>query len=179
VTKVRIYTARELGLTFQDVFGPLGPEQFVTGHHTAGPQDHSLKEATALCRQYHRDHKAKGWGGIGYHFCIPRNAAPDGTLRIICLRPTGLKGAHVGGHNSKNIGIMFHGTTGDHPSIHQRRALLWLLENAHTRRMPKAHRTDYSLKNKKRYGHKDWSGHTSNACPGGFHRLILSGGTAR
>jgi hypothetical protein len=177
--KVRLYTARQQGLSFQNLFGQLGPEHFVSGHHTAGPVDHSLAEAMRLCRQYHAQHKAQGWGGIGYHVCIPRHQGPKGELRILLLRPLVLKGAHVGGHNTSNVGIMFHGTLGNHPSIHQMRALQWYLNNAHTRRIPPAHRSDRNLRGATRKGHKDWSGHQSNACPGGFHTLILSGGKRR
>lgn len=164
----RIITARTIGLTFQNVFGALGPEHHVTVHHTAGPTDRTRDDAIRLCRQYHADHKRKGWGGIGYHFCIAR----DGTL--ICLRPLKLKGAHVGGHNSNNVGVMFHGTTGDRPTQAQVDTFRWLLVNAHTRRMPAAHRSDRKLNkpSTQRRGHNDWPGHTSNACPA-THKPIL------
>lgn len=32
----RVITARSLGLAFQNLFGQLGPEDNVTGQHTAG-----------------------------------------------------------------------------------------------------------------------------------------------
>lgn len=161
------------GWDFDAVFGGLGPERFVTGHHTAGPKDTSDKHAIALFRQYHLAHKAKGWGGEGYHFGITRKG------NIVLLRPVNQKGAHTGGHNTSNVGIACHGTTGDRPTIAQRRALRWLLANAHTRKMPRSHRTARDLRNAKRKGHKDWVGHETNACPGTHHRMYLSGGTAR
>lgn len=160
-------------LAFENRFGGLGPELRVTGHHTAGPIDTSDKQALALCNQYHVAHASKGWGGIGYHLCITRKG------NIILLRPFNLKGAHVGGHNSNNLGVMFHGTTGDTPTIPQRRTFKWLLENGHTRKMPASHRADRDLRDAKRYGHNDWDGHQSNACPGTHKRMIRSGGTAR
>ena len=160
-------------LNFDNVFGPLGPERWVTGHHTAGPRDVSDKHALSLCVTYHTAHKAKGWGGCGYHYCITRKG------NIILLRPLHLKGAHVGGHNSQNVGVMCHGTTGDKPTIRQRRAYKWLLAHAHTTKLPKSHRTDKDLRNASRRGHNDWAGHFSNACPGTFKRMFLSGGTAR
>ena len=158
----RVITAGSLGLSFQNLFGALGPEHWATVHHTAGPKDKNLEDAKRLCRQYHADHRAKGWGGIGYHFCITRGGY------VLCLRPTYLKGAHVGGWNTGNVGIMFHGTLGDKPSDAQIQALRWLLHNAHTRSMPRAHRTDRPLTAKyvTRRGHHDWPGHKSNACPG-------------
>ena len=162
----RIRTAAQLGLSFQNLFGSLGPEVHVTGHHTAGPKDTSDSHAEQLCRQYHAQHKSQGWGGIGYHFCITRNGT------IIGLRPTYLKGAHTGGWNTSNLGVMFHGTTGDRPTRAQARSYRWLLRYAHTTRMPKAHRTDRDLRNAKRHGHRDWEGHTWNACPGTHYTLI-------
>ncbi|MEH3055559.1 MAG: peptidoglycan recognition family protein [Patulibacter minatonensis] len=169
----KIVTATQIGLRFTNVFGALGPERFVTGHHTAGPKDTSDAHAMSLARTYHADHARKGWGGLGYHYMITRRGT------ILCLRPTALKGAHVGGHNSNNIGIVCNGTVGDRPSIRQRRALKWLLANAHTAAMPKAHRTDVSLVHATRRGHNDWSGHQSNACPGTHKKMYLSGGETR
>lgn len=165
----RIVTASQMGLTFQNLFGALGDEQFLTGHHSAGPTDKSDAHAIQLCRQYHAAHKAQGWGGIGYHYCITRKGT------ILGLRPTHLKGAHVGGWNSNNVGVMFHGTTGDKPTRAQARAYRWLLKHAHTSRMPRAHRTDRPLRHAKRWGHREWSGHQTNACPGTHFKLIKTG----
>ncbi len=164
----RIITARAQGLAFANVFGELGQERFVTVHHTAGPTDHDDQHAMALCRQYHAQHKRQGWGGAGYHYCITRRGT------ILCLRPTRLKGAHVGGHNTANVGVVFHGTTGDRPTKAQVASFRWLLVNAHTKRMPSAHRTDRRLNRpySTRRGHNQWPGHTSNACPG-THKPIL------
>jgi hypothetical protein len=165
-----ILTAADLGFTFVNRFGALGPERYVTGHHTAGPTDKDRDDAIRLCQQYHAAHAAKGWGGIGYHF----NIARDGT--IICLRPLTLKGAHVGLHNSENVGVMFHGTTGDLPTQAQRNSYRWILANAHTTAMPRPHRSDRDLRKAKRRGHNDWPGHESNACPGTHKPMILAGG---
>lgn len=165
----RRYTAREIGLVFDNYFGQLGPETAVTGHYTAGSIDDSDKEAIDLCRRYHADHKAKGWGGIGYHACITRKG------NIILLRPLILKGAHVGGWNSSNVGIVMHGTTGDRPTRAQARAYRWYIANAHTRKLPIRHRSDRDLRNASRRGHNSWRGHESNGCPGSFKKLYISG----
>ena len=163
----KIITARQIGLRFDNRFGPLGPEVHLTGHHTAGPKDTSDQDAVRLCKQYHAEHARKGWSGIGYHYCVARSGT------IIGLRPITLKGAHVGGWNSSNAGVMFHGTTGDTPTAAQSKSYRWLLANAHTRRMPVAHRTDRDLRNAKRHGHNDWPGHESNACPATHKPLII------
>jgi hypothetical protein len=165
----RIITARQMNLRFANVFGALGEPLYVTGHHTAGPTNKTVQHGIDLFKSYHVAHAAKGWGGEGYAFAILR----DGT--ILALRPVAMKGAHVGGHNSNNIGIAFPGTTGDTPTEAQRASYAWLLANAHTRKMPAAHRTSRDLRKCKRYGHKEWSGHASNACPGTHLPLIKKG----
>jgi N-acetylmuramoyl-L-alanine amidase-like protein len=167
--KPRIITARSMGLAFQNLFGQLGPENNVTGHHSAGARARNRQEGIARAKQFHVDHKAKGWGGIGYHFVI----ADDGTL--ICARPTILKGAHVGGHNTENLGVNCPGTTGDRPTPEQKATYRWLLANAHTAALPKAHRTDRDLRQARLFGHRDWSGHESNECPGTLYGMFKAG----
>lgn len=167
--KPRIITARQMNLRFANVFGALGAELYVTGHHTAGPINTTVQHGIALFRSYHNAHAAKGWGGEGYHYAILR----DGT--ILCLRPTSQKGAHTGMHNSNNVGVAFPGTTGDHPTAAQRASFAWLLGHAHTRALPPEHRTDNDLRRCKRYGHREWSGHESNECPGTHLELIKKG----
>jgi hypothetical protein len=120
----RIITARRLGLAFADLFGELGSEFFVTGHYSAGARANDLRDGVALVRSFHAEHKAKGWGGIGYHYVIPDDGA------LICARPTLLKGTHTALHNSNNIGVNMPGTTGDRPTVAQRRTYRWLLDNA-------------------------------------------------
>jgi hypothetical protein len=160
-------------LDFQNKFGQLGQEVVVTGHHSATPPDRNLAEAIYRVHQFHRDHAAKGWGGLGYHFVLARSG------EIILGRPTLLLGAHVGGHNTGNVGVMCIGTVGDVPTRRQKRALRWLLANAHTKAMPRSHRTDRDLRQAKVVGHNDWSGHESNACPGTHKRMYLSRGWRR
>lgn len=176
MTAPQIITARELDLHFTNRFGQLGPEEWVTGHWSAGPVDRSLEHAIELVRSYHRDHAAKGWGGIGYHFAFTRGGV------ILCLRPTILKGAHVGGWNTGNIGSLFPGgyPPGSRPTMTtpQGDAFHWWLQHAHTRAMPRAHRTDRRVHRPYagRRGHNDWPGHASNQCPGSFKPEILHGG---
>jgi hypothetical protein len=166
----RIITARSIGLAFQNLFGQLGPEHFVTGHYSAGARARNWREGVARAQSFHVDHRDnRGWGGIGYHYVI----ADDGAL--ICARPTILKGAHTGGANTSNIGVNCPGTTGDRPTRKQKATYQWLLANAHTDAMPRAHRTDVDLRDATFRGHKQWPGHTSNGCPGLFMPMYLAG----
>lgn len=164
----RIITARKLGLTFVNRFGSLGPELNVTGHYSATRRARDWREGVSRAREFHRFHKTKNWGGIAYHFLI----ADDGSL--ICARPTILKGTHVGGHNTSNLGINMPGTTGDRPTQAQRTTYRWLLGNAHTEALPKAHRTDVDLGEARLWGHKEWAGQ-STACPGLFLAAFKAG----
>lgn len=50
-----------------------------------------------------RWHKAQGWAGIGYHYCVKL----DGTVER--GRPEGLMGSHVRGHNARTIGVVYIG----------------------------------------------------------------------
>src|SRR5215218_9625072 len=146
----RIITARSIGLAFQNLFGDLGPEVDVTGHYSAGGRARTWQEAVARARSFHADHKAKGWGGIAYHFVIADDRA------LICARPTLLKGAHTAVHNTQNLGINCPGTTGDRPTSKQQQTYRWLLANAHTAALPQAHRTDRDLRQARLHGHKEW-----------------------
>ena len=169
-TAPRIITARSIGLAFANLFGALGAELHVTGHYSAGPRALDADQGIDRAREFHALHRGKGWGGIGYHYLIP----DDGTL--ICARPTTLKGAHTGAHNSSNVGVNMPGNTGDRPTDAQAATYRWLLENVHTDQLPKAHRTDRDLRRAKRFGHNQWSGHRSNGCPGLFLDLFVEGG---
>lgn len=171
LTGPKIITAAEIGIYPSAVFGPLGVIAWITGHYTAGPKDASDEHAIALCQAYDKQHRAEGWGGIGYHFCITRSGT------IIGLRPIAQKGAHTALSNTGNVGIMMHGTTGDRPTDAQQKSLRWLLENAHTNKMPAAHRSPRDLSGCQRRGHKDWP-NNATACPGEFHTMYLEGGKA-
>ena len=67
-------------------------------HCTATPEgrDHTVAEV----RKWH---KAQGWADIGYHYLIRL----DGTVEN--GRPVTQVGAHVKGHNSDSIGIVYVG----------------------------------------------------------------------
>jgi hypothetical protein len=168
LAKPQLITAQQLGLGFANLFGSLGPELHVTGHYSAGARAKNASQAKERAKSFHAFHKSKGWGGIAYHYLI----ADDGTL--VCARPTRLKGAHVGGHNSNNIGIVMPGTAGDLPTPAQRRTYRWLLKNAHTTKLPRAHRTDRNLRLAKLWVHRGWPDQ-GTSCPGAFQHMYLKG----
>lgn len=159
----------DAGLRPANLFGSLGPITAITGHYTAGPRDRNDEHALDLFRAYDSGHRANGWGGIGYHYGI----TAAGT--IVLLRPVSMKGAHVGGWNTGNVGVVCHGTTGDAPTAAQVRAWRWLLDQAHTPAMPVSHRAPVRLRGKALRGHNDWPSHTTNSCPGGFKPMYRAG----
>ncbi|MFC5509249.1 peptidoglycan-binding protein [Bosea massiliensis] len=72
-------------------------------------------------------HKARGWSDIGYHYVVYR----DGSIQP--GRPIGQVGAHVEGHNTGSVGIVYVGgvakdgkTAKDTRTPAQRASLLWL-----------------------------------------------------
>jgi N-acetylmuramoyl-L-alanine amidase len=165
----RIITADEIGLEFNDVFGNLGAAYHVTGHFSAGARAGDWRQAIALARRFHLEHIDHGWGGCGYHFLI----ADDGTL--VCLRPVRFEGAHVGGHNGHNIGVLCAGESGHRPTRAQRETYAWLLTNAHTPALPHPHRTREDLRDAELMVHHMWHGHTTNPCAGWFEGMFLAG----
>lgn len=58
---------------------------------------------TQTAKDINAMHKARGWSGIGYHFFV----RTDGTREV--GRSLATVGAHVGGHNTGNIGICYAG----------------------------------------------------------------------
>lgn len=175
----RIVTARSMGLQFiASKLAPMGPETSVVGHYSAGARAKNMAEGIARAKQFHRDHQLPisqggriGGAGIGYHYLI----TDDGV--IICCRSTFHRGAHVKNNNSNRIGVNMPGTLTqtikDKPTIQQARAFNWLLHNAHTDAMPRAHRTDRNLSNVPRFGHKDLM---ATSCPGLFYGMYKKGG---
>lgn len=153
-----IYPRAESGLRPANSygFGELGEIQYLTWHHSAGGRAPTKAECQRLNRIYQDDHIAKGWFDIGYHLCM------DDLGRFYRLRPLGAKGAHVGDHNSRNIGIMVHGNYEFHELTDaQRAAIEWVYKGG-----------IWVLTEEPEHGirstpvHNEWSGHESNACAG-------------
>lgn len=159
--KPRIITAKQAGIWQSNVFGWLGDETKVTTHYAASPRARNLKEGIRLALQFAGFHKGKGWGTISYAYLIPD------TGEIICGRSTSHKAAHVANMNANNIGINFFCTAGHEPTEAQKKSARWLIANAHTKAMPKLHRTDRDLRKADIRGHNQWPGQ-STGCPGNF-----------
>ena len=164
----RIVTARSMGLQFRtNQLARMGPEKSTVGHYSATPRARDWRAGIAAAKSFHRTHQNNGWAGIGYHYVIPDDGA------IICCRSTSHIGAHVLNNNSGRIGINMPGTTGDRPTKRQARSLNWLLHNAHTTAMPRAHRTDRNLSTLPRFVHNDLM---PTSCPGLFKGMYKRGG---
>ncbi len=168
----RIITARQIGLSFQWVFGEKGTPFRVAGHYTAGPRARNAAELAAEMRKDHGIHAAQGWGGLAYDYMV----ADDGTIGL--GNPIRRKGAHVAGNNTGNVGISCPATTGDRPTEDQARSLRWLLANAHTRALPAEHRSPVDLRRLILLGHKEFPGNAT-ACPGLFIDMYHAKGAAR
>jgi hypothetical protein len=154
-----IYPRSESGLVYAsntDMFGPLGEIYAITAHHSAGPRAPTKARAQELNRQYQRDHIAKGWGDIGYHFSV------DDLGRIYKLRSVDWKGAHVGGWNTGNVGIMFHGNYETMElTVAQKETIEWIFKGG-LLVLTGEREAGFQVAR----GHQEWSGHESNACPG-------------
>ncbi len=134
-------------------------------HHTVTGSSNPARQMRGIQR-FHMD--SRGWCDVGYHFLI----GSDG--RIYEGRPLRFLGAHVGGHNTGNIGISFIGcyhTSGcgglgpTTPSSNMVRVAGRLAGTL--RRIYGIRITTSTLK-----GHRDHSGQ-STSCPGNnLHRRL-------
>lgn len=155
----RVYPRSESGLAdaaWPRKFGKLGEVEYVTIHHSAGPMAPSKAACQRLNRSYQNYHEDKGWGDIGYHFCV------DDLGRFYRLRPHADKGTHVGDHNSQNIGIMFHGNfVYNELTQGHKDAMEWLFKGGFYELFGEPEAGVKLVR-----GHKEWFGHFSNSCPG-------------
>lgn len=129
----------------------------ITIHH-AGGESCSVEEV-------HRLHSSGDTGiteGIGYHFYIEK----DGSIHR--GNPEEMIGAHTGDHNSNNLGVSLEGnyqTNSNIPDV-QWQSLVSIVAYLCNK---------YSLSPNRNVikGHREWSGHESNDCPGQylFNRL--------
>lgn len=71
---------------------------WIVVHCTATPEGQAR-----TVEQIRAQHKAQGWGDIGYHYVVTL----DGRLHL--GRDVDLAGAHVSGHNQNSIGVVYVG----------------------------------------------------------------------
>jgi hypothetical protein len=151
--------AADTGISPKDPgqFGELGEIFAVTLHHSAGPRAPSKAKAMVLHRAYQQQHINQGWGDIGYHWAM------DDLGRFYALRSVRFKGAHTGGHNTGNVGIMVHGNyERDKLTWRQKRSLKWLFQGGFFVLTGECEK-DIALVR----GHQEWPGPTNaTACPG-------------
>lgn len=138
-------------------YGLLGPIRDVTVHHDAATisSGHPLGLVQQRLRDYDRLHTQRFGGGIGYHEAID----PQG--RIHQMRSRLAKGAHVGGFNSGNYGLMLLGNFElQSPTPEQLETLRHRLTQPPAPGLP-------DLRGKRVRGHQDWPPPGgSTACPG-------------
>ena len=83
--------------------------------------------------QLEQDHQARGFQCAGYHYYVRRSGA------IVAMRPLGMIGAHVKGHNRFSVGVCYEGGLNaigqavDTRSTEQKAALWFLLEQLRER----------------------------------------------
>lgn len=139
------------------VCGSAHTPTWLTVHHTVTPTNDSMtpEQRMRQIQNYHID--SNGWCDIGYHFVVSR----DG--RIWQGRAShDHSAAHVGGHNTNNIGISFMG------SFHIDQVPGAMIEG--TAPLFAWFRDNYGIplvRHERVRGHREWSGQ-STACPGDF-----------
>ena len=120
---------------------------FITIHCAATPRGRDVKAVTISAWDQAR------FGQTSYHYVIERDGAVVQTLRH------DQKGAHVGGHNSGNLGICYvggieqDGKPADTRTPAQRAAMTALVRQLHAEHPAAVIR-----------GHRDWPG-VAKACP--------------
>jgi hypothetical protein len=149
-----VVTRAQWGARATGACGSTHNPRYLTVHHTATPNNDSLTPAARMrqMQAYHID--VNRWCDLGYHFVV----GIDG--KVYEGRPHGRTGAHVGNHNTNNVGVSVVGTfVNFQPRQSQLDGLTeisrWLVN-----RYPIPRNRTHIL------GHKEWPGHASNACPG-------------
>lgn len=126
-------------------------------HHggPCGAPRMTFKAAAATARSWQSYHKSQDWIDIGYNVLI------DGRGRLYKGRPVGALPAAVGNHNTGTMAICFM-QDGRYYGLNkaQRRTLKVLFEHG----VPKWNIPP--LKSLTVKGHNEYSGHTTNECPG-------------
>jgi N-acetylmuramoyl-L-alanine amidase len=155
----KMITSEQLGLSYQNVFGPKGAVVRGAGHYTAGGRARNASQLAEEMRKDHDFHLGKGWGGLAYEAMI----ADDGTIGL--GNPMERKSAAVDSTNTGMVSICCPGTRGDRMTDEQERSVRWLLDNWHTGKVPKRHRLPRPAREFGWKGHHEYPAQ-STECPG-------------
>lgn len=138
----------------------------VSIHHggPVGPPRATKAEAVATWRSWQRYHQdSNGWIDIGYHFGI------DGRGRLYEGRPVWALPAAVGWHNTGQISFNFMQDGRYYELTELQRETLKVLFEAGIPRLdvpPLRRISTHAGSQWGVFGHQEYSGHHSNACPG-------------
>ena len=145
----------ETNLVFTKEPGYIGNTiESISIHHAGYDHGYQLLDIDVLKKDAHEYHISKGWAGVGYHFLISQ----DG--KIYRGRPEDAMPAAVEGHNTGMLAINcwgnFNNETPTQEQIDSLTSMLSYLCNK------------YSITPSRRTikGHKEYSGHEDNSCPG-------------
>lgn len=105
-----------------------------------------------------RAHKAQGWSDIGYHWIVDKHG------NIFPGRPESKTGAHVGGHNSGNIGISYISRGNDTDSNAPYGKYMTTAQKAGVERITAEVLSRHNLTVKALKGHNEFPG-VAKACP--------------
>ena len=161
-----IFTRREIGLRPARGSDGAGKITHCSLHHggaVGGPRM-TFKHAASTWREWQNYHQnVRGWNDIGY------NLGVDGLGRLYEGRPIGTLPAAVLEHNSNSIAINFM-QDGDRWGLTplQKRRLRILFKHGEPKLKVPPLKTLVNLPGEHGgvFGHKEYSGHSSNACPG-------------
>jgi hypothetical protein len=128
---------------------PHSPNRFTIHHTVTANSDSSPKRTVRNIQGYHMN--SNGWSDIGYHYLVDQQG------RIYAGSPVDRRAAHVGGHNTGNIGISF---LGNYQSLEPTEGQL-VAAGKLIRHLSEKYSISPSASNVK--GHRDQG---STACPG-------------
>lgn len=156
----RIITAAQIGLSFQYIWGRKLPVAYFGEHYSGDSPARTADELIAKARSYHATHRGRGWGGLSYEYLVAPGV-------IVCGNPTDRLSAAVAAFNSRMTGVCVPGTTGDRIDAGTAATLRWLRDNAHTTKLPSAHRMPRPIRELDCRGHQNFPGQ-STSCPGDY-----------
>lgn len=160
-SRPRIVTARQLGMTFQYVWGYKGAVYRFAAHYSGSPQVDSEQGTINAALSFHNYHKSLGWGGGSYEYVV-------GPGIIVCMNPVNRLSAGVANQNTGMANVCVPGTGNDRMDEMTRQTVAWLFRNAHKRIFPKPHRMPRPIKAPlDRRGHREFPGQ-STSCPGAY-----------